>query len=400
MQVVIAYESQMDRVAEALGLSPADVRSTNFLREGSLLVTEEVIDTPVAIEETMRTALEALGLSGTATPTDPSKRIGRGFGCNIEPYGRTSFFADRASCWIGFEPDGAVTVRTGVTDLGGGQAASLAQIAGEVLGVTPDRVSVHIGDSALTPLAGGTFATRQLYMSGNAVLKAARELREKLVPVAVEMLEPSDGGQVEFAEGRVRLRDDATRFLSLPELLRAAESRGVFAFHLTTFEAEVGEFDPRTGKGRTFPDYTYGTHATEVEVDIETGMVRILKYVACHDVGRAIDPLRVEGQIQGGAVQGIGYALNEEVRYEEGICESTLFADYLIPTSNDVPDIQAIILEIGPGKGPFGARGIGEPPIGPPAATIADAIGVRINELPITPERVLAAVRQGSIGGR
>jgi CO/xanthine dehydrogenase Mo-binding subunit len=401
MQVVMAYESQMDGIAEALGLSPADVRSVNFLREGSLLVTEEAIDTPVAVEETMRAALEALGPPATAT--DPSNRIGRGFGCNIQPYGRTSFFADRASCWVGLEPDGTVTIRTGVTDVGGGQTASLAQIAGEVLGVAPDRVTVHIGDSALTPLAGGTFATRQLYMSGNAVLKAARELREKLIPLAVELLEPSDAGRVEFAEGRVRLRDDATRFLSLPELVRAAESRGVLPFHLTTFEAEVGEFDPRTGKGRTFPDYTYGTHAAEVEVDIETGMARILKYVACHDVGRAIDPLRVEGQIQGGAVQGIGYALSEEVRYVSGNCESTLFADYLIPTSNDVPDIQAIILEVGAGKGPFGARGIGEPPIGPSAAAIAsaiaDAIGVRVNELPITPERVLAAVKQGSIAG-
>lgn len=401
MQVVMAYESQMDGVAEALGLSPAEVRSANFLREGSLLVTEEAIETPVAIEETMRAALEALG--PTATATDPSKRIGRGFGCNIQPYGRSRFFADRASCWIGLEPDGTVTVRTGVTDLGGGQAASLAQIAGEVLGVTPDRVSVHIGDSSLTPPAGGTFATRQLYMSGNAVLKAARELRERLVPIAAELLEPSDPGQLEFAEAQVRLRNDSTRFLSLPELIRAAESRGVFPFQLTTFEAEVGEFDPRTGKGRTFPDYTYGTHAAEVEVDMETGMIRIIKYVACHDVGRAIDPVRVEGQIQGGAVQGFGYALNEEVRYEAGICESTLFADYLIPTSTDAPDIRAIILEIGPGKGPFGARGIGESPIGPPSAAIAsaiaDAIGTRINELPITPERVLAAVKQGSIAG-
>jgi CO/xanthine dehydrogenase Mo-binding subunit len=240
-------------------------------------------------------------------------------------------------------------------------------------------------------------------MSGNAVLKAARELREMLAPVAAELLEPSDAGQVEFSEGRVRLRDDPTRFLSLPELVRAAESRGLFPFHLTTFEAEVGEFDPRTGKGRTFPDYTYGTHAAEVEVDIETGMVRVLKYVACHDVGRAIDPMRVEGQIHGGAVQGIGYALSEEVRYVDGVCGSTLFADYLIPASNDVPDIQAIILEVGPGKGPFGARGIGEPPIGPPAAAIAsaiaDAVGARITELPITPERVLAAAERGSIAG-
>jgi nicotinate dehydrogenase large molybdopterin subunit len=405
MQVVIGYESQMDRLASALGLSPADVRSANFLHQGSQLVTEETIDTQVAAEETMRAAIEALQAMGPpTTASDPSKRIGRGFGCNIEPYGRTSFFADRASCWIGLEPDGAVTIRIGVTDLGGGQAASLSQIAGEVLGVEPDRISVHIGDSALTPLAGGTFATRQLYMSGNAVLKAAGELRDKLAPIAIELLDTSDVGQVEFAGGRVRLRDDPTRFLTLAELVRAAQAKAVFPFHLTTFEAEVGEFDPRTGKGRTFPDYTYGTHAAEVEVDVETGMVRILRYVACHDVGRAIDPLRVTGQIQGGAVQGIGYALNEEVRYVDGICESTLFADYLIPTASDVPDIQAIILEIGPGKGPFGARGIGEPPIGPPAAAIAsaiaDATGVRINQLPITPERIMAALEHPALDSR
>jgi CO/xanthine dehydrogenase Mo-binding subunit len=402
MQVVIAYESQMDRVADAVGLPPDELRARNFLHQGSQLVTEEAIDTPVAIQATMRAALEALdGIGARATSTDPAKRVGRGFGCNLEPYGRTSFFADRASCWIGLEPDGTVTIRTGITDLGGGQAASLAQIAGEVFGVEPDRVSVHIGDSALTPLAGGTFATRQLYMSGNAVLKAARELREKLLPLAVELLEPSDPEGLEFAGGRVGLPNDPTKFLSLSELVRAAEAKAVFPFHLSTFEAEVGEFDPRTGKGRTFPDYTYGTHAAEVEVDIETGFVRVLKYVACHDVGRAIDPLRVVGQIQGGAVQGIGYALNEEVRYEQGVCESTLFADYLIPTSNDVPDIQVVVLEIGPGKGPFGARGIGEPPIGPPSAAIAsaiaDAIGARINELPITPERVLAAIKAVSV---
>jgi CO/xanthine dehydrogenase Mo-binding subunit len=235
-------------------------------------------------------------------------------------------------------------------------------------------------------------------MSGNAVLKVARELREKLSPIAMELLGAARADQLEFAEGQVRVANDPTLSLSLAELVRTAELRGTFPFHLGTFEAQAGEFDPRTGKGRTFPDYTYGTHAAEVEVDTETGIVRILKYVACHDVGRAIDPQRVEGQIQGGAVQGIGYALSEEVRYDQGICESSLFADYLIPAASDVPDIQAIILEIGPGKGPFGARGIGEPPIGPPAATIAsavaDAIGVRVTDLPITPERVLSAIRE------
>jgi CO/xanthine dehydrogenase Mo-binding subunit len=140
-----------------------------------------------------------------------------------------------------------------------------------------------------------------------------------------------------------------------------------------------------------------------VEVDVETGVVRILRYAASHDVGRIIDPVRLEGQIQGGAVQGIGYALSEEVVTEDGMSRSSLFADYLIPVSTDVPDIRVAALEIGPGKGPFGARGIGEPAIAPPAATIAnavtDAIGVRLTELPMTPERVLAALRQASEDG-
>jgi CO/xanthine dehydrogenase Mo-binding subunit len=398
MQVVLGYESQMDRVAAALGLSRAEVRTRNFLRQGDLLPTGEQAETVVAVEACMRTALQAIGEA--SAPERPELRRGVGFACNMQPYGRARFFADRASCWIGVERDGSVTLRTGVTDLGGGQAASLAQIAGEVLGVHPSRVTVHIADSALTPPAGGTFATRQLYMSGNAALLAATELRERLAPVAADLLGvPAD--RLVFADERVEVEGsegNVARSLSLAELARAAEDRGVLPQHLGTFHAETGSFDPRTGRGMTFPDYTYGCHAAEVEVDVETGMVRVVRYAACHDVGRAIDPLRVEGQIHGGAVQGIGYALLEEVASQDGSPASSLFADYLIPVSTDVPDIQAIALEIGPGKGPFGARGIGEPSIAPPAAAIAsavaDALGVRITELPITPERVLAALRQ------
>ena len=145
-----------------------------------------------------------------------------------------------------------------------------------------------------------------------------------------------------------------------------------------------------------FPDFTFGAHAVEVEVDTETGGVRVLRHVACHDVGQAINPQSVEGQIQGGAVMGVGYGLMEEVALDHGVNLSTLFASYLIPTSLDVPDVEPLIIESGEGKGPFGARGIGEPPIGPPAAAIAnaieDAVGVRITELPITPERVARAL--------
>jgi CO/xanthine dehydrogenase Mo-binding subunit len=396
MQVVFAYESQMDRIAEELGLDPVTVRERNFVVRGDHRVTGEELDTEPAARECLERVLAELG---EPTPPAPGKRIGRGFACSMQPYGRSVFFADRASSWIGLEQDGTLVVRAGVTDLGAGQAASLADIAGEVLGVTVDRTTVHIGDSALTPLTGGTFATRQLYMSGNAVLKVSRALRDKLAPVAAELL-GAEPGELEWAGNRVAAGPAS---VSMAEVARAAEDGGVLPYHHGTFEAETGKFDASTGRGRSFPDCTYGAHAVEVEVDEETGEVRVLRYVACHDVGRAIDMQRVEGQIQGAVAQGVGYALSEDVEIEEGFGTSTLFADYLIPTSLDLPDIHAIGLELYPGKGPFGARGIGEPPIGPPAPALAsaiqDAVGVRIRQLPMTPERVLAALRAGDRSG-
>jgi len=394
MQVVFAYESQIDRVAQVLGLDPAEVRERNFVARGDRRVTGEEIDTEPGTRECLRRVLDELG--EPARPSGPGRRVGRGFACSMQPYGRSVFFADRASCWIGLENDGTMVVRAGVTDLGAGQAASLANIAGEVLGVTVENTSVHIGDSALTPLTGGTFATRQLYMSGNATLKVARILRDKLAPVAAELL-GCEPGELEFAENRVTVAAHTDRGVTMAELSREAQDRGVHPYHHGTFEAETGSFDPTTGEGRTYPDLTHGAHGAEVEVDEETGEVRILKYVACHDVGRAIDLQRVEGQIQGAVAQGIGYALSETIDTVDGVVSSTLFADYLIPTSLDLPDIKAIGLELYPGKGPLGARGIGEPPIGPPAATLAsaieDATGIRLRELPMSPERLRAALR-------
>ena len=187
-----------------------------------------------------------------------------------------------------------------------------------------------------------------------------------------------------------------SRGVMLGELAREAALRQIDTEVMTTWRAEAGVFDPETGRGATFPDYTFGTHAAEVEVDVETGEVWVLRYVACHDVGRAINPMRVEGQIQGGAMQGLGYALMEDVVLEDGVPASPLFANYLIPSALDMPDVEVEILESGEGKGPFGARGIGEPPIAPCAAAIAsaiaDAVGKRPNRLPMTPERVLALI--------
>jgi CO/xanthine dehydrogenase Mo-binding subunit len=392
MQVTFGYEQQLDRVAERLGLDPRAVRERNFLAKGDTIPTGERLDTAIAAGECLRRALAALG--EPPPPSGPGRKVGRGFAVNLQPYGRTVWFRDRASCWLGLEADGSLLLRSGITDLGAGQAASLAQIASEVLGVPLGEIGVHIGDSQLTPPAGGTFATRQLYMSGNAVLAAARTLREGLLPVAAELLD-ADPADLVFEDGMVRERGDGDG-IRLAELAAACHQRGVPTSHLGTWHAETGTFDPASGQGSSFPDYTFGAHAADVEVDTETGELRVLAYAAAHDVGRAINPLRVEGQIQGGAVQGLGYALGEEIVVADGQTASTLLASYLLPNAADLPDVRAIVVESGEGKGPFGARGIGEPPIGNPAATIANAVaaatGVRVTELPITPERLLAAL--------
>jgi CO/xanthine dehydrogenase Mo-binding subunit len=398
-QVTLGYESQMDRLAETLAMDKAEVRRRNFLHKGDVIPTGETLDTAVAVGETLERALARLG--EPSAPSGPSKRVGRGFACNMHPYGRTVWLRDSASAWLSIQADGTLLIRSGVSDVGGGQAASLCQIASEILGVSLERISVYIGDTALTPPAGGTFATRQLLMSGNAVMQAALKLRELVAPVAAEALGCPVAGIV-FADDRVRPADKSAsgrareEGMSLGELVRLCEANSVDIATLYVFhpDAERRGLDTEAGQFVSFPDYSYGTHATEVEVDLETGEVEVLKYASCHDVGRAINPLRVEGQMQGGAIQGLGYALMEEILFDEGKMASSLLANYLVPTSADMPDVMVDVVESGEGKGPMNARGIGEAVIGNVAPTIAnavaDAIGSRPTQLPITPERVLA----------
>src|SRR5580658_8335847 len=279
MQIVLGYESQMDELAARLGLSRTELRERNFLAKGELLPTGERLDTCVEVAQTMYRAIALLG--EPPRPSGPGKLVGRGIGCNRHPYGRTIWFRDRASAWLSLQADGTLLIRSGVTDLGAGQAASLCQIAAEVLGAPLDDISIYIGDSALNPPAGGTFATRQLYMSGNAVLTAARELRDRMAPVAADLLGVAPG-ELEFADGRVRPVAPGAPGVStavsitLAELAAACDQRSSSTAHLSPWRAEAGSFDPRAGQGDTFPDYTYGTHAADVEVDAETGQVTVL----------------------------------------------------------------------------------------------------------------------------
>jgi CO/xanthine dehydrogenase Mo-binding subunit len=401
MQVTVGYEGQMDALATELGMNPLELRRRNFIGRGDRLPIGQMIETDVALPDLTEVVEERIG--PRPEPTSPDGVVGRGFACNLQPYGRCIWLNDWSSAWIGFELDGTLVIRIGVPDIGAGQASALISIASEVLGVAPERIVIHIGDSALTPLTGTTTATRQLYMSGNAVLTASTELRDALAGVAAGLLEV-DTAQVVFDADGVHDERNPGRRLSMPEVLATSAVEGVAWHRHATFHAPKGVpwRADEAWRGRVFPDFTYGCHGVDVEVDQVTGETRVLRYVAAHDVGQAINLQSVEGQIEGGVAMGLGYALAEEVVFEDAQNLTTTFAQYLIPTAVETPDIEPIVLQSGSGMGPFNARGIGEPPIGPPApavaAAIRDATGVKLTRMPMTPERVIAGLKEASNG--
>ncbi len=392
-QACVAYEQQMDEIAKALNMDPLEVRAVNYIRTGDRNTTGQEIESAAWLEETATRVLEALGEK--ATPEGDHIKIGHGFASYMQSYGRITWFHDTSRAWVGMELDGTAVVRCGVPDLGAGQVNSLCQITSEVLGVPLDEITVYYTDSALTPLAGTSTATRQLYMSGNAVHKAASTVRQVLLERAQKHFE-EELDNLDLADGKVFVKSDPEKSLPLSELAKMCAAEGLPLSNLALFTAPfTAKVDPENVQGNVFPDFTFGALAVEVAVDTETGEVTLLKSVACHDIGRAVNRTAAIGQIQGGAAQGLGYALMEEVQVEKGIIQTPSLAEYLIPTSRDIPTTESIILESGTGKGPFGAKGIGEPSLTPAAPAVAnavaDALGARVYDLPLTPERVLEA---------
>jgi CO/xanthine dehydrogenase Mo-binding subunit len=233
-------------------------------------------------------------------------------------------------------------------------------------------------------------------MSGNAVLQAAGAVRKVLMERATRHFE-EDAANLDIEDGQVFVKSRPRESLPLTDLVKMCAAEGLPVANLAQFKAPFGEpLDPETGQGDVFPDFTFGAFAAEVAVDTETGEVRLLKSAACHDVGRAINRAAAEGQIAGGGSQGLGYALMEDVIVREGVIQTPSLSEYLIPTTMDFPETSVILLESGTGVGPFGAKGIGEPSLTPAAPAVAsavsNAIGAAIRQLPLTPERVLAAL--------
>ena len=391
-QACIAYEAQMDEIAKTIGVDRFELRRRNFMRTGDTTATGQTVESAIWTDECMTQALEALG---EETMADGPVKVGRGVATYQQSYGRITWLHDTAEAWVGIEVDGTVVVRSGVTDIGAGQVSALGQIAAELLGVGLDDVVIYNSDSAVTPLAGTTTATRALYMTGNAAHKASSILRDRLVKFAAKILN-AETREIELANGQAFVIDEPSNFISLKDLVARGASAGLQRSELAMFQAPFTDpIDKNSGQGRVFPDFTYGCHAAEVAVDTETGEVTVLKSVGAHDVGQAINPQAVEGQIEGGAMMGQGYALTEELIYREGRLVSPSLSEYLIPTSMDMPEIKAIILESRSGLGPFGAKGIGEPSLTPVAPAIANAVanalGTRVFDLPITPEKIVKA---------
>lgn len=371
-QLAFATESQMDELARRTGLDPYEIRLRNSLRRGDVGMEGE-LNFNVSLAKTLRKAREAAG--GPWVNGD-----GRLYGRGVA----SGFWrgpAGAASCSVRLEDDGTAQVVTGSVDLTG-SSTSIAQVVAEELGLPFDRVGVVTADTdsaSLCPGSGGSQITRSL---GTAAQQAARAAKRQILETAAKKLEAHVEDLV-VADGRVAVRSSPERGLSLKEVLLAAKSvSGPVFGHGTTPDLPVAPI--------------YITQVADVAVDPETGEVEVLRIVAVQDVGLAINPLSIEGQIEGGVLQGVGYALMEEMRFEDGRIVNPHLEGYILPTAQDAVRVVPVLVEEPAPEGAYGVRGVGEPPIVCTLAAIAnavyDAAGVRLTRLPIHPERVLAGL--------
>ena len=398
-QAHFAIETHLDILAQRLGMSPFVFRQRNALRAGGVTATgqrlTESAGLPATIERVRLQVRELAGADATAphAPPGPNKRRGWGMACAYKSVGLGSDANDVARAVVEITDKGIVRVRAGAAEIGQGLVTVLAQIAAEVLGVAPSHVEVVLGHTDQTPDCGPTTASRQTYVTGNAVRLAAEGLCQELAALAAEELNAAPDNLV-FQDGRVISPDG--RSMSFSEAAGMARRQGRTLE--TFYEYRAPATAPLGQPGDAHFAYSFGTQAAQVEVDLTTGEVRVLRVVAAHDVGRAVNPMAVEGQIEGGIMMGIGYALTEEFRVEGGFVKSDNLARYNIPTIRHTPQVYPILLEYRTSEGPFGAKGVGEVTTVPTAPAILNAIhnacGVRLTRLPATPRRVLAALRE------
>jgi len=366
----------------------------NALRNGSETVTGQVLKAGVGIAECLEALkphwARALADAQIFNAENTARKRGVGVASCWYGCGNTSL-PNPSTIKIGISPAGRVVLHQGAVDIGQGSNTVISQIAADALGVPLSLIVLRSADTAITPDAGKTSASRQTFVSGKAAEKSGRSLREKILRFA----NVSERATLQFDGAALVIREgEATRRVDLAGL--AVDADGFVFGARETYDPPTLPLDEK-GQGTPYAQYGYGAQIAELEVDLKLGTVKLIKITAAHDVGRAINPLLVEGQIEGGIAQGIGMALMEE--YIPGRTEN--LHDYLIPTIGDVPPIETILVEVPDPEGPFGAKGLGEHVLIPTAPAILNAIrhatGVLVTKVPATPSRIRAAIREARL---
>jgi aldehyde oxidoreductase len=399
-QMAIAQEQLYDDLALRLGIDPLEFRILNALDNHTPTVTGQVMEEGVGI----RACLEALrprwktarteAVEFNAKTTGPIRRgvgvAGMWYGC-----GNTSL-PNPSTVRIGLKRDGRIALHQGAVDIGQGSNTIVTQICADALCAPIDCFDLISGDTSITPDCGKTSASRQTLVTGKAAYMAGKDLRR----ATLQLADVCDGEDVfiDFGGPTLTIRKGGNRHtLSLRDL--PLDKNGYVLTAEQTFDPPTSPLD-ENGQGIPYAVYGFGAHMAEIAVDIELGTVRVLKIVAAHDVGRAINPTLIEGQIEGGIAQGLGMALMEE--FFPGKGEN--LHDYLIPTAGDIPPVESILIEDPSSIGPFGAKGIGEQAVIPTAPAILNAIhhatGVRMRRIPATPDRIREAILAGAPGDK
>ncbi len=400
-QVAWAHEATMDRLAKALSLDPVELRRRNVLDDRRrTTATGQRLRAPVLARECLDAAAELAGWpeeTGRGVRGAGHETRGMGvslilYGCNLHHGGQR---LDRSSAVVILQPDGSVVVRVGLTEMGQGNLTATQTVAAQALGVAPAVVQVWQPDTTTVSDSGPTVASRGAHMSGLAVLDAVRRLRRRLDPVAAELL-GCEAREVELAGGLAMVAGDAGRSVPIATVAAEMSARRIEAIATGWVRSRPRRFDPDTGLGAPYEFYALACHVAKVAVDADLGLVRVEEVCAAHDVGRVLHRQALEGQIEGGIVQGMGWGLSEELKVDHGRLRNPNFTDYLIPTASDTPRIRIAVLESEGQGGPFGAKGVGEPSLIPTAGAIRNAVcaalGVEIDSLPLTPPTVVAAL--------
>jgi CO/xanthine dehydrogenase Mo-binding subunit/aerobic-type carbon monoxide dehydrogenase small subunit (CoxS/CutS family) len=392
-QSTFALESLMDELAGRLGIHPVDLRVRNALRPGGMLPTGARVGEETAVVETLEAVRphydEAVR---RARGRRVSGELRRGVGLASMWFGIGTTTGEKPShADAELLPSGRVVVLAGATDAGQGSDYVLRRVAAQVLNVPLEQVDLVRGDTALTRDTGSCTGSRVTFYVGNAVRVASTALRRAIVAAAArEMEAPPE--ILDIHDSHVFAREASSRRIALADLARRLAARGIRLREGGTYDPETLPLDPATGLGRPYATYASATQMAEVEVNVRTGVVRVRRVVAAHDVGKVLNPVAARGQVEGAVVMGVGFALTEE--FVAGVTRG--FAGYRIPTTHDVPEIETIFVERPDPKGPFGAKGLGECALIPTAPAIlnavADATGVRITRLPATRQRVLEAL--------